>query len=234
MRCFLALECSLTEGSLVLSEFDEKDLNHLYSTKWRSHFNGKFTENSHSDKLPLEIHQALKLANKKLSDLNFLAVGAGPGRWTGVRTATSVIRSLSFCLKIPICSVNSLRVSAESVLPFSSPVFTAVNGFKNQVYFAEFHSQKNTKDTIQLMDFPHWLRYMKKQTELWKEEKNPICLSDLEGFYPIPQSLKTAFSFKKIQPEAVNLAKIVFKQKKQRIYQNWSQLKAFYLRSPLK
>ena len=100
MSLFLALECSTAEGSLALLEFNKKQLNCLYFNKWLSYFNGKFSENSHSDKLPKEIRLALKAVNKELSDLNFLAVGIGPGRWTGV----SLVRSqqlLFFCVEIP-------------------------------------------------------------------------------------------------------------------------------------
>jgi len=231
MSLFLALECSTVEGSLALLEAGEKQLKCLCFNKWLSHFNGKFLENSHSDKLPQEIYLALKTANKKLSDLKFLAVGIGPGRWTGVRTAINVIRSLSFYLKVPVYPVNSLRVCAEAVLFSSSPVFVAMNGFKNTVYFAEFCSD-DLDGSPCLLTFSNWLKQMKNYSRLFKEKK-PICLSDLEDFYPVPQNIKTNFSFKKLCPDALNLGQIVFNQKEKRIHQNWSQLKAFYLRSPL-
>lgn len=231
MSLFLALECSTAEGSLALLESDEKQLNCLCFKKWLSHFNGKFVENPHSDKLPQEIHLVLKAVNKKLSDLSFLAVGIGPGRWTGVRTAINVIRSLAFCFKIPVYPVNSLRVCAEAVLSSSSPVFVAMNGFKNTVYSAQFHPE-DLEGKLSLLTLPDWLKKMKNHSRLFKEKK-PICLSDLEDFYPIPQNIKTSFSFKKLCPDAFNLARIIFNQKEKRTHQSWSQLKAFYLRSPL-
>ena len=114
--CFLALDCSLMEGSLTLMEIRDQELSCLAFKKWTSRRNKKRVENSHSERLPLEIHQALKKARKKLSCLEFLAVGAGPGLWTGVRTAVNVIRSLAFCLDIPVYAVNSLRLAGEPFL----------------------------------------------------------------------------------------------------------------------
>ena len=171
---FLALECSTAEGSLALLESDEKQLKCLCFKKWLSHFNGKFLENSHSDKLPKEIHLALKALNKTLSDLNFLAVGIGPGRWTGVRTAINVIRTLSFCLKIPVYPVNSLRICAEAILSsVSKPVFIAMNGFKNTVYFAEFYPD-DLEGNLHLLTFPDWLKQMENHNQLFKEKKSNL------------------------------------------------------------
>ena len=231
MSCFLALECSTAEGSLALLEYDKKNLKYLASKKWLISFKGRHLKNSHSDNLPIEIHKALKKADKKLLDLDFLAVGIGPGRWTGVRTAINVIRSFSFCLNIPIYPVNSLRICAEAFLNQSRSVLVAINGFKNQVYFAEFHSEQEIEGKTRLLNFSDWCKYMNNKQKLLKE-KNLICVSDLKDFYQLPKSLKEVFSFKKVYPDALHLAQIVCKQKEKRTLKNWSQVQAFYLKSP--
>lgn len=232
MFCFLTLECSMTEGSLALLECDKKTLNCLAFVKWLNRFNGKYSKNPHSDKLPTEIDRTLKNAGKKLSNLNFLAVGVGPGRWTGVRTAVNVIRSLSFCLNIPVYPVNSLRVCAEALLAQSQPIFVAINGFKNQVYFGEFHSKEEIEGKTHLLHFSDWCKQMESKQNPVKETKL-FCISDLEDFYPLPQHLRKMFSFKKLYPNALNLAQIVFRQREQRTPKEWHQVQAFYLRTPL-
>lgn len=227
MGLLLALECSTVEGSLALVEEKQNDFTCLYLKKWRHKV--RLPQKSHSDRLPLEIDQALKQTGKNLSDLQSLCVGAGPGRWTGVRTALSVIRSLSFALQIPSYSVNSLRISAEPfLLSPSQTVFTAFNGFKNQVYCAEFSGEGEGKP--RLLHFPDWCKYMENKAQ---SGKAPVCVSDLEDFYSLPENLKSAFSFKKADPHALSLAKIVCREGESRLKQNWSDLKAFYLRSPL-
>ena len=194
MPCFLALECSMAEGSLALLEFDKKNLNCLASKKWLHHFKNKHSQNSHSDRLPIEIDQILKEADKTLSDLTFLAVGIGPGRWTGVRTAVSVIRTLSFCLNIPVYPVNSLRICAEKILSQSKSVFVAMNGFKNQVYFAEFHSEQEMEGELNLLAFQDWQKYMEKKEKSLKEKKSNLYFRS-RRFLLSPTKFKRHFLF---------------------------------------
>ena len=224
MCLFLSLECSSNKGSLALSEFNKKNLKERAFKKWTH----QPFESAHSDRIPLEIDQALKTAGARLSDLQFLAVGAGPGRWTGVRVAISAIRSLSFALDIPVYPVNSLRICAEAFLASAQPVFVALNGFKSHVYFAKFHSLEDIEGEVSLLKLQDYFKKMKAQAG-----KKPVCLSDLEDFYPLPDSLKKNFLLKKPSPSARALAQIIFKQKEKRVCQNWRELKAFYLRSPL-
>ncbi len=231
MSYFLALECSLAEGSLALIEYDESQCKCLTLTKWLSHFNGQYLENSHSDRLPLEIKQIIESNNKKLSDIHFLAVGIGPGRWTGVRTAVSVIRSLSFCLNLPVYTVNSLRICAQPFLIQSKKVFVAVNGFKNKVYFGEFSSEQDREGDISLLNFSDWCKLMEQKQQLLNRQEI-ICISDLEDFYSLPEYLKTKNLFKKLYPDAFQLSQIVFKQKGLRTPKSWPQVHPFYLRDP--
>lgn len=230
MSLFLAVECSYTEGSLALVEDSKKNFNCLKESKWTHQ--AKTPKKSHSDKLPLEIEQVLKSSKKNLSELEFLAVGTGPGRWTGTRVAVNMARSLSFSLKLPIYSVHSLRICAEPLLTSSQSVFVAFNAFKNQVYFAEFNSPLDIKGNIRQLSFEDWKQFMEDKSKSLKKPF-PICISDLEDFYPLDQNLKKLFSFKKLYPNALDLAQIIFKYKKKLKAQSWSELKAFYLRSPL-
>ena len=231
MACFLSLECSSLEGSVSLLEVKESQAHCLAFQSWRSVFNGKYLEKPHSDKLPLEISQILKKSQKTLSDIIFLAVGTGPGRWTGVRTALTVIRSLSFSLKCPIYPVNSLRIVAEELLAQSQPVLVAFNGFKNQVYFIKWRSQKEIEGKLQVLSFSDWCIKMKEEQRPRHKEKI-FCISDLEAFYPLPEKLKSSFIFKTFSPNALRLAEIVWKHKSRMVPKSWNQVQASYFRSP--
>ena len=230
MSCFLALDCSTLKGSFALAELDKKQVKCLVFKKWLSKPKEKNLYNSHSDKLPSEIHQALRSTRRELSDLQFLAVSIGPGRWTGVRTAVNVARALSFALNISIYPINSLRLVAEQALSSISPVFVAINGFKNQVYFAEFCSQNEKEGDISLLTFPDFCKKMEAISLL---QKKPVtCLSDLEDFYLLPPHLKKVCSFIKPDPSAWDLVQILFRQRTQRTPKQWEEVQAFYLRTP--
>ena len=49
----------------------------------------------------------------KLKDLDFVAFGCGPGRFTGLRIAASATQGISYPHHIPVCSVSSLSTIAQ-------------------------------------------------------------------------------------------------------------------------
>lgn len=62
--------------------------------------------------MPL-VEQALKAADTQLSDLDAIAVGIGPGNFTGIRLSVAAARGLALSLKIPAIGVSSLEAAAE-------------------------------------------------------------------------------------------------------------------------
>ena len=128
----LAFDCSFDTGALALLDLQQIDLERV-NLKHKSNRIEKTWDNrfgSHSDQLPLKIKEAfeelgsLQNNSKKqesiskhssiLKDLKLIAVGVGPGRFTGIRTALSVAKSLAYSLQIPLCPLNSLELIAES------------------------------------------------------------------------------------------------------------------------
>lgn len=73
-------------------------------------------------KLPMEqaqhilpmIDELLILNKIDLKQLDALAFGCGPGSFTGIRIATSVIQGLGFALNLPIIPISSLAALAQS------------------------------------------------------------------------------------------------------------------------
>lgn len=63
--------------------------------------------------LPM-LHDLLMSKNITLNQLDALAFGCGPGSFTGVRIATSVIQGLGFALNLPIIPISSLAALAQA------------------------------------------------------------------------------------------------------------------------
>ena len=231
---FLALDTSFEKGSVGLfhwkklsSSFQKKtkhqqNIEILAFREWSAQNNtGKPPTPSHSEKLIPEILSTLGKAGKTLSQLNFLAVSTGPGRFTGVRTAVNTARALSFSLKVPCYPFNSLQLTAESFLEESPTVTVAFNSFKNSVYFAEFSSSGKEQTTPCTLFFPRYLEQMTGKT---------LCVGDVPHFYTVPPFLKKACEFKNAQPSVKNLTPLLTREFNPKDFIPWFKLQPLYLR----
>lgn len=61
------------------------------------------------------IDRLLKEASARLEELGGLAFGCGPGSFTGIRIATSVVQGLGFALNLPVIPISSLAALAQTI-----------------------------------------------------------------------------------------------------------------------
>ncbi|KMZ13808.1 TsaB protein, required for threonylcarbamoyladenosine (t(6)A) formation in tRNA [Candidatus Burkholderia humilis] len=84
-------------------------------------------------------------ASLALADCTAIAFGAGPGSFTGLRTATGVAQGLAFGLGVPVVPVSTLAACAESARlntpSMPSRVLVALDARMDEVYWAEYESQ---------------------------------------------------------------------------------------------
>jgi tRNA threonylcarbamoyladenosine biosynthesis protein TsaB len=69
----------------------------------------KQEQNIHAGSITLFIEQVLAEANLTLQDLDAVAVGKGPGSYTGLRIGVSTAKGLCYALNIPLIACNSLE-----------------------------------------------------------------------------------------------------------------------------
>ncbi|MGE5590388.1 MAG: tRNA (adenosine(37)-N6)-threonylcarbamoyltransferase complex dimerization subunit type 1 TsaB [Bacillota bacterium] len=73
---------------------------------------------THSQRLVPLLDEALAEAGWSRSSLDAVAVGAGPGSFTGVRIGMSTAKAMAFALDLPLSAVSTLEATAlSSLLP---------------------------------------------------------------------------------------------------------------------
>ncbi|MGO4302422.1 MULTISPECIES: tRNA (adenosine(37)-N6)-threonylcarbamoyltransferase complex dimerization subunit type 1 TsaB [unclassified Cupriavidus] len=90
------------------------------------------------------VAEVLAEAGIRLADCAAIAFGAGPGSFTGLRTACGVAQGLAFGASLPVIPVNVLMACAESAasgeppLPAGTRVLVALDARMDEAYVATF------------------------------------------------------------------------------------------------
>jgi tRNA threonylcarbamoyladenosine biosynthesis protein TsaB len=71
------------------------------------------------------------------SDVTLLAVGVGPGNFTGIRIAISLVRGLALGLNVPAIGINGFDATAR-VGARAGPFWTVINAPRDQIYAKHF------------------------------------------------------------------------------------------------
>jgi tRNA threonylcarbamoyladenosine biosynthesis protein TsaB len=85
------------------------------------------------------VHEVLARAGLGLRDLDAVAFGAGPGAFTGLRTACAVAQGLAFGLGCPVLALDGLAIVAEGAPWRDGPVWVAMDARMNEIYAAAYH-----------------------------------------------------------------------------------------------
>lgn len=92
---------------------------------------------SHSLRLLPLVDQLLQQAQCKLTDLDGLIYGQGPGSFTGVRIGIGVAQGLAFSADLPVVGVSTMQAMAQQAFhlnPELTQVLVAIDARMSEVY----------------------------------------------------------------------------------------------------
>ena len=69
---------------------------------------------AHAEKVNVFVAEVMEEAGLKLADIDAVAVGIGPGSYTGSRIGLSAAKGLCYALDKPIIGVNTLTTLVEA------------------------------------------------------------------------------------------------------------------------
>ena len=125
----LAIETSTPVGSVAILTDGKLRLEKQLDVGW-----------SHCQRLLKAIDDVLDSCRMTLDDIGTMAIGIGPGSFTGLRVGLATLKGLAIGCGLPIQPVSSLEALALGGLPHRGHICPCLDAKKKQVYFSLFLS----------------------------------------------------------------------------------------------
>jgi tRNA threonylcarbamoyladenosine biosynthesis protein TsaB len=94
--------------------------------------------NAHAEKVNVFIAEVMAEAGLNLKDLQAVAVGIGPGSYTGLRIGLSAAKGLCYVLGVPLLGISTLHTIAQAALAggrdFDGEVWPMVDARRMEVF----------------------------------------------------------------------------------------------------
>jgi len=136
--------------SLILNfETSSKNCSVTLSSKGKliSNFDLQDDKYRHSELLTTTIRDILSQNNLSVKDLSAVAIGIGPGSFTGLRIGFSVAKGLCYPHKINLIGISSLKILANSIKSDSEYIIPMINDKGDFYYLSIFENGLNELGT---------------------------------------------------------------------------------------
>ena len=139
---------------------------------------------SHSENLHNFISEALKKIKLNPNDLDAIAVGNGPGSYTGLRIGVAAAKGLCFALNIPLIGINSLQILSQKYKAKPDEIlFPMFDARRMEVYTMVMNSNKEIlkKTSSEIIKQDVFDNFSKKKTWVFFGEGSVKCKEIIKG-----------------------------------------------------
>ena len=183
---------------------------------------------THAENLHVFIEEVLAKAGKSVKDLNAIAVGSGPGSYTGLRIGVSAAKGLAYALNIPLIAVNTLQTMAAMAVKQNTKDILfcpMLDARRMEVYTAFFDKNLNTiKETsAQIISIDN--------VDVFNSGK-PICFFG-DGMPKCKELLKNipqAEFIENVVPASEGLAQLSYQRFLKQQFEDVAYFEPFYLK----
>jgi tRNA threonylcarbamoyladenosine biosynthesis protein TsaB len=77
---------------------------------------------THAERINILVQEVMEAGGHALQDLDAVAVGTGPGSYTGLRIGLSAAKGLCFALDIPLVGMSTLEVLCHQLVASGAPI----------------------------------------------------------------------------------------------------------------
>ncbi len=203
--------CSVTLSSKgeLLSNFDLED------DKYR-----------HSELLTTTIRDILSQNNLSVKDLSAVAIGVGPGSFTGLRIGFSVAKGLCYPHKINLIGISSLKILANSIKSDSEYIIPMINDKGDFYYLSTFENGLNELGTplIDKVDSNFINRNIK--------EDSTIVVNNKESFEYINSIINDQVKLQYKPISSINMINLSYESFKEKRFENLAYSEPLYVKKP--
>jgi tRNA threonylcarbamoyladenosine biosynthesis protein TsaB len=164
-----------------------------------------------AERLMPECEQVLAAGGYAWTDLDAIAVGIGPGNFTGIRIGVSAARGLALSLGVPAIGVSALEALAYGQSP--KITLATIDARQDKIYAQVFNSPTETPPVLVDLD------------SLSDVPKGAVCIGHLSG------EIAAKIDGVPVSP-AINIARAIGQIARTRIGTTQPRPAPLYIRSP--
>jgi tRNA threonylcarbamoyladenosine biosynthesis protein TsaB len=182
---------------------------------------------THAENLGKFIEECLAEAKMTPADLDAIAVGKGPGSYTGLRIGVSTAKGLAYSLEIPLISIPTLEtlIHQPELTDFDGILVPMLDARRMEVYCAVF--SKSGKEIL-----PTEAKILDENSfsEFLTDEKVAFIGDGAAKFEALIQEHPNASFFPEIYPSASGMVKEALLKFQKREVEDVAYFEPFYLK----
>ncbi|MEA2105034.1 MAG: tRNA (adenosine(37)-N6)-threonylcarbamoyltransferase complex dimerization subunit type 1 TsaB [Candidatus Cloacimonadota bacterium] len=151
----LAFDTSTTYGTIAFASEGKIIAENVFSN-----------QKTHSTKLLPAIKELLNDCDVSISKIDAIAVGIGPGSFTGLRIALSTAKGICYGQKIPLIPISTLTSLANNIANPAYQICSVLNAGREQFFTALFSSSLDEIEKPQIVEKKNLFKDFQKKTIL--------------------------------------------------------------------
>jgi len=180
----------------------------------------------HSELLTTSIKDILDQNNYSVKDLSAVAVGIGPGSFTGLRIGFSVAKGLCYPHNIKLIGISSLKILANSINQNFREVISLVKDKGEFFYTTTFDNELNetSKPKIEKIDN----RFLNQYTD------NSYCIvvNSKDSLEYIKSSTNSEIEITRQSISSINMIDLSYKSFQEKRFEDLAYFEPFYIKKP--
>ncbi len=183
-----------------------------------------FSNYSHSEVLHSFIEKTIIDSKISLEKIDAIAVGKGPGSYTGLRIGVSAAKGLCYALNKPLISVETLESLTNSISIEKGVIIPMLDARRMEVYTAVYNNNYKLikKITAKIINKNSFSDFLKKGKVYFLGDGAEKCKKIINH--------KNAVFVKGKFPSSKEMAKLSYDKFKKNLFENLTYFEPFYLK----